>query len=124
MNGAPRKDGFPFVAALIRAKCLRIRLVKGCFSGTKTRGCLMSTTGTLKIASMTPAHGVCSGHRIKGVRFLKLMSAQRMTPEPRKSGLARFGPSLRLAPTLAVLALSLGGCGAGNIIDKFTTKDD
>jgi len=32
--------------ALIRAEWLRIRLVKGCFSGTEARGRTASTTGT------------------------------------------------------------------------------
>jgi outer membrane protein assembly factor BamD len=53
------------------------------------------------------------------------MSAQRMTRELRRlSGLRRFGRQLRLAPGLAVLAISLSGCGSGAILDKFTSKDD
>src|ERR1700754_2459783 len=52
------------------------------------------------------------------------MSAQRMTLELRKSGLDRFGRHVRLASGLVVLALSLGGCGSGALIDKFTSKDD
>src|SRR5882762_645231 len=52
------------------------------------------------------------------------MSAQRMTLELRKSGLDRFRRHVRLASGLVVLALSLGGCGSGSIIDKFTAKDD
>jgi outer membrane protein assembly factor BamD len=77
-----------------------------------------------KIASMISAHGACSGHRITGVQVFERMSAQRMTLELRKSGLDRFGRHLRLAAGLVVLALSLGGCGSGSIIDKFTAKDD
>jgi outer membrane protein assembly factor BamD len=77
-----------------------------------------------KIASMISAHGACSGHRITGVQVIELMSAQRMTLELRKSGLDRLGRHLRLAAGLVVLALSLGGCGSGSIIDKFTAKDD
>jgi outer membrane protein assembly factor BamD len=52
------------------------------------------------------------------------MSAQRMTLELRKSGLDRFGRHVRLAAGLSVIALSLGGCGSGSILDKFTAKDD
>jgi outer membrane protein assembly factor BamD len=73
---------------------------------------------------MISAHGACSGHRITGVQVIELMSAQRMTLELRKSGLDRFGRNVRLASGLVVLALSLGGCGSGSIIDKFTAKDD
>jgi outer membrane protein assembly factor BamD len=50
------------------------------------------------------------------------MSAQRMTLELRKP--SRFGRQLRLASGLAVLALSLGGCGSGSLLDKFMAKDD
>jgi outer membrane protein assembly factor BamD len=50
------------------------------------------------------------------------MSAQRMTLELRK--LSRLGRHVRLASGLVVLALCLSGCGAGSIIDKFTSKDD
>jgi outer membrane protein assembly factor BamD len=58
-------------------------------------------------------------------RVFELMSAQRMTLELRKtSRLNRFGRRLRLASGLAVLAISLSGCGSGSIIDKFITKDD
>jgi outer membrane protein assembly factor BamD len=56
------------------------------------------------------------------------MSAPRMTLELRKSsarsGLDRLGRQLRLAAGLAVLAITLGGCGTGNIWDKFFAKDD
>jgi outer membrane protein assembly factor BamD len=52
------------------------------------------------------------------------MSAQRMTLELRKSGLDRLGRHIRWASGLVVLALSLGGCGSGALIDKFTAKDD
>ena len=45
-----------------------------------------------------------------------------MTLELRKT--FRFGRHVRLAAGVVVLALSLGGCGAGSIIDKFTSKDD
>ncbi|WP_375414908.1 outer membrane protein assembly factor BamD [uncultured Bradyrhizobium sp.] len=47
------------------------------------------------------------------------MSAPRMTLE-----LRRLSQPLRLAPGLAALALCLSGCGAGNILDKFASKDD
>src|SRR3978361_1029149 len=53
------------------------------------------------------------------------MSAQRMTLELRKpSGLGRVGRQMRLALGLVVLALSLGGCGSGSLLDKFMAKDD
>jgi outer membrane protein assembly factor BamD len=57
-------------------------------------------------------------------QVFELMSAQRMTLELRKT--SRLGRQVRLASSLAVLSLSLslGGCGAGNILDKFTSKDD
>src|SRR3954453_1921715 len=67
-------------------------------------------------------HGACSGHRITGVQVFELMSVQRMTLELRK--LSRLGRQARLAAGLAVLALCLSGCGAGNILDKFMAKDD
>jgi outer membrane protein assembly factor BamD len=47
------------------------------------------------------------------------MSAQRMTLRGRRSP-AR----LRLAGIIALLALPLGGCGTGELWDKFTKKDD
>src|ERR1700754_3275283 len=47
------------------------------------------------------------------------MSAQRMTLRGRRSP-AR----LRLAGFIALLALPLGGCGTGELWDKFTKKDD
>ncbi|MCW5703062.1 MAG: outer membrane protein assembly factor BamD [Bradyrhizobium sp.] len=47
------------------------------------------------------------------------MSEQRMTLRKRKSP-AR----LRLAGILALMALPLGGCGTGDLWDKFTQKDD
>ena len=47
------------------------------------------------------------------------MSAQRMTLRARKSP-----AGLRLAGALALLALPLGGCGTGELWDKFTKKDD
>src|SRR5206468_1424320 len=53
----------------------------------------------------------------------ELMSAQRMTLEQRTSGSARFGRRVRLVG-LVVLAASLGGCGAGSLLDKFMAKDD
>jgi len=54
------------------------------------------------------------------------MSAQRMTLEWRTSQarLARFGRPLRLAGTLALFAVPLGGCGTGALWDKFMAKDD
>jgi outer membrane protein assembly factor BamD len=52
------------------------------------------------------------------------MSAQRMTLELRKSRLDRLGRQLRLASGLAVLAISLSGCGSASLWDKFTAKDD
>jgi outer membrane protein assembly factor BamD len=50
------------------------------------------------------------------------MSAQRMTLELRKH--SRLGRHVRLASCLVVLAISLGGCGSGSFLDKFTAKDD
>ena len=47
------------------------------------------------------------------------MSAQRMTLRGRKSPVR-----LRLAGIIALLALPLGGCGTGDLWDKFTRKDD
>ena len=47
------------------------------------------------------------------------MSAQRMTLPARKSP-----AGLRLACALALLALPLGGCGTGELWDKFSRKDD
>jgi hypothetical protein len=49
--------------ALIRAKCLRIRLVNGLFSGTQAPVAWQGATGLAIIASTTTlrAHG---GHRI------------------------------------------------------------
>jgi outer membrane protein assembly factor BamD len=56
------------------------------------------------------------------------MSAPRMTLELRKSSARsdpnRLGRQLRLAAGLAVLAITLSGCGTGNIWDKFFAKDD
>jgi outer membrane protein assembly factor BamD len=56
------------------------------------------------------------------------MSAPRMTLELRKSSvrsdLNRLGRRLRLAAGLSVLAITLSGCGTGNIWDKFFAKDD
>jgi outer membrane protein assembly factor BamD len=47
------------------------------------------------------------------------MSAQRMTLRARKSP-----AGLALAGVFALLALPLGGCGTGELWDKFTKKDD
>src|SRR5215467_12361292 len=47
------------------------------------------------------------------------MSAQRMTLRGRKSP-----AGLRLAGIIALFALPLGGCGTGDLWDKFTKKDD
>src|SRR5215467_6375031 len=47
------------------------------------------------------------------------MSAQRMTLRGRKSP-----AGLRLAGIITLLALPLGGCGTGDLWDKFTKKDD
>src|SRR5450631_238641 len=56
------------------------------------------------------------------------MSAPRMTLELRKStarsDLSRLARRLRLAAGLSVLAITLSGCGTGNIWDKFFAKDD
>jgi outer membrane protein assembly factor BamD len=56
------------------------------------------------------------------------MSAQRMTLALRKlsarSGLDRLARPLRLAASLAVLAIPLSGCGTGSLWDKFVAKDD
>jgi outer membrane protein assembly factor BamD len=56
------------------------------------------------------------------------MSAQRMTLALRKlsasEGLVRFARPLRLAASLAVLAIPLSGCGTGALWDKFMAKDD
>src|SRR5450432_2970437 len=56
------------------------------------------------------------------------MSAPHITLEPRKlyarSDLNRLGRRLRPAAGLAVLAVTLGGCGTGPIWDKFFAKDD
>jgi outer membrane protein assembly factor BamD len=57
-------------------------------------------------------------------QVFELMSAQRMTLELRKSRLDRLGRQLRLASGLAVLAISLSGCGSASLWDKFTAKDD
>src|SRR3954452_13961624 len=71
-----------------------------------------STTGLMALAA-APHHRR---------RVFELMSAQRMTLELRRT--SRFGRHVRLAAGVVVLALSLGGCGTGSIIDKFTSKDD
>ena len=56
------------------------------------------------------------------------MSAPRMTLERRKlsarSDLNRLARQLRLAAGLAVLAVTLSGCGTGALWDKFFDKDD
>src|SRR3954471_18793561 len=52
------------------------------------------------------------------------MSAQRMTLELRKSRLGRLVRQASLASGLVLLAVSLGGCGSGAILDKFMAKDD
>jgi outer membrane protein assembly factor BamD len=56
------------------------------------------------------------------------MSAQRMTLALRRlsagSGFGRLARPLRLAASLAVLAIPLSGCGTGSLWDKFTAKDD
>jgi len=56
------------------------------------------------------------------------MSAQRMTLEPRGisagGGLHWVGRQLRVVAGLVVLAIPLGGCGAGALWDKFLAKDD
>ncbi len=49
------------------------------------------------------------------------MSAQRMTLQRRKFPVRS---PLRLAATIALLALPLGGCGTGALWDKFMAKDD
>jgi outer membrane protein assembly factor BamD len=56
------------------------------------------------------------------------MSVRRMTLELRKrssrSDLHWFGRQLRLAASLAVLAIPLSGCGTGALWDKFMAKDE
>jgi outer membrane protein assembly factor BamD len=56
------------------------------------------------------------------------MSARRMTLELRKrsarSDFRWLGRPLRLAASLAVLAIPLSGCGTGPLWDKFLAKDD
>jgi outer membrane protein assembly factor BamD len=82
--------------------------------------------GTTIIAFMSQIHGH-GGHRSKA-SGLKSMSVRRMTLESRKrssrSDLHRLGRHLRLAASLALLAIPLSGCGTGALWDKFMAKDD
>ncbi|SDS88546.1 Beta-barrel assembly machine subunit BamD [Bradyrhizobium canariense] len=59
---------------------------------------------------------------------LKSMMARRMARELRKfsasSDLRWLGRQLRVAASLAVLAIPLSGCGTGALWDKFFAKDD
>src|SRR5258706_15735720 len=110
--------------ALIRAKCLRTRLVNGLFSATQGPRLHGTVPGG--------THGIhCVHDQVQGARRasgLEFMSAQRMTLELRKisAGLARYRPGRRLglAAGLFVLAMPFSGCGTGALWDKFFAKDD
>ena len=56
------------------------------------------------------------------------MSARRMTLQLRtltaRPGPGWLGRQLRVAASLAVLAVPLAGCGTGALWDKFFAKDD
>ena len=117
----------PWSPALIRAKCLRIRLVNGRFSATQACGCIGQFASGIA-GTGNYVHGVFRGrtgiaiNRIQA-SGLKSMSAQRMTLEPRNPQ-AGVGRRLRLAVGLIALALPLSGCGTGSLWDKFLAKDD
>ena len=118
-------------AALIRAKCLRIRLVKALFSATQARD-----------GMARHGHRICCVHghaqgaadTASQASGLNSMSAQRMTLELRKRSAGagcnriarrdRIGRQLRLAVGLVLLTIPLSGCGTGALWDKFFAKDD
>src|ERR1700750_3437683 len=87
---------------------------------------MAGAAGTTITTFMNPIHGR-GGHRSKA-SGLKSMSVPRMTRELRtrspRSNLHWFGRQLRLAASLAVLAIPLSGCGTGALWDKFMAKDD
>src|SRR4029077_2133684 len=60
-------------------------------------------------------------HRASGLKF---MSAQRMTRELPTASLSLEARRLLQAAAFLILALPLGGCGTGELGDKFLAKDD
>ena len=117
--GAKPWESRPFEPALFRAKCLRIRLVKGLVLDKQS-------SGARPVAVRPDFRCARSARKASGLNF---MSTKRMTPAHQGflnrwslEGLARL---LRVVAGLAVAGMVLSACSsATEIWDKVTQKDD
>ena len=113
-------------AALIRAKCLPIRLVNGTFFGYTRPG--RDGMAPRARQSLRPSMGLTArgGHRITQASGPRIhvgtaydasnYAGSRLAPIGAEAAPGRRG--------LIVLAIPLSGCGTGALWDKFMAKDD
>ena len=102
-----------------------MRLVNGVFSDRQALVAWQAPGARTIRADGRTRGGVTGRYRIncnRGVRFLGLMSAQRIARAGRSK--AAEARRLRLAAALVALAIPLSGCGTGALWDKFSKKDD